>query len=161
MSKELRGSCAAPTANEIRLDARVGNLENVMSLLDAQLEKQECPRRAKMALELAAEEVFVNIAMYAYAPGTGEVTIRVCPDGGEQEGASAHAQNRRVVITFMDQGVPYDPLAKEDPDVTLPASQRRIGGLGVYLVKQNVDDISYEYRDGSNVLTLVKEYPVR
>lgn len=93
------------------------------------------------------EEVYVNIAHYAYAPGTGEVTVRL---------AFAEAP-KKAVITFIDSGVPFDPLAKADPDVTLSAEERDIGGLGIYMTKKTMDEVHYEYKDGHNILTLTKE----
>ena len=99
-----------------------------------------------MQVDVAVEELFVNIAHYAYAPDTGSATIRVAP----------RQDPKGVAITFVDRGVPYDPLAKEDPDVTLSAEERQIGGLGIYMVKKSMDDMQYEYRDGQNVLTIVK-----
>ena len=134
--------------NSITLEATVRNLPLIMAFLGERLDAWGCPMRKRMAIELAVEEVYVNIANYAYAPGSGEATMRV-----ELETSDAA---RTIVITFIDQGIPYDPLAREDPDVTLPTGKRRIGGLGIFLVKQQMDDVAYEYRDGSNVLTLKK-----
>ena len=101
-----------------------------------------------MQLDVAAEEIFVNIAHYAYAPNTG--TARVSLEiAGDVPTAT---------VTFMDRGVPYDPLAKPDPDVTLDAEHRSVGGLGVYMVKQTMDEVRYAYEDGQNVLTMVKRF---
>ena len=88
----------------------------------------------------------MNIAQYAYAPKTGQATIRV---GTEKDPAA-------VSITFIDRGVPYDPLAKPDPDVMLSAQDRQIGGLGIFMVKKSMSSMAYEYRDGQNVLTIKK-----
>ena len=88
----------------------------------------------------------MNIAHYAYAPGTGSATIHF----------EARTDPKRAVITFTDSGIPYDPLSRPDPDVTLSAEERQIGGLGIFMVKKSMDDIWYEYRDGHNVLTIVK-----
>ena len=126
--------------------AAVENLDRVLAFVDAELEKADCSMKAQMQIDVAVEEVFVNIAHYAYAPGQGSATIRVQPD----------EENRSVAITFIDGGIPYDPLAKPDPDVTLSAEERQIGGLGIFMVKKSMDDVRYEYRDGQNVLTIVK-----
>ena len=134
--------------NSITLEATVRNLNLIMAFLGERLDAWGCPMRKRMAIELAVEEVYVNIANYAYTPGSGEAAMRV-----ELETSDAA---RTIVVTFIDQGVPYDPLAREDPDVALPTGKRRIGGLGIFLVKQQMDDVAYEYRDGSNVLTLKK-----
>ena len=99
-----------------------------------------------MQISLAAEEVFVNIAHYAYAPDKGRAVVRVEVSGDPVS----------VTITFMDHGMPYDPLGNEDPDLTLSAEERQIGGLGVFLVKKTMDDVNYEYKNGQNILTLKK-----
>ena len=132
---------------ELDITAVLENLDTVLQFVDTHLEQAECSPKIQMQIDLAVEEIFVNIANYAYHPETGPATVRVevRPDGSA------------VTITFIDQGVPFDPLAKEDPDVTLPSEQRKVGGLGVFFVKQNMDDIQYEYLNGSNILTLKKE----
>ena len=98
--------------------------------------------------DIAIDEIFGNIASYAYAPGTGKVTVQIRVDD----------KARAVRITFIDSGVPYNPLAKEDPNVKLSAEERKIGGLGIFLVKKSMDDMIYEYKDGKNRLTLVKKF---
>lgn len=132
---------------ELDITAVLENLDTVLQFVDTHLEQADCSPKIQMQIDLAVEEIFVNIANYAYHPETGPATVRVevRPDGSA------------VTITFIDHGVPFDPLAKEDPDVTLPSEQRKVGGLGVFLVKQNMDDIQYEYLNGSNILTLKKE----
>ena len=130
--------------SELTIEAKVENLNEVLAFVDERLEELDCPMKAQMQLDVAVEEIFVNIASYAYAPGTGSATIRF----DREEGA--------VCITFVDSGVPYDPLAKEDPDVTLSAEERGIGGLGIYMVKKSVDDMNYVYRNGQNILSIRK-----
>lgn len=132
---------------EITLEARIENVSKAIEMVDAELEKLECPMKAQMQMELAVDEIFTNIASYAYAPGTGEASVRF--DFDPEEGT--------VTVTFTDSGVPYDPLKKEDPDVSLPAEERSIGGLGIFLVKKTMDDMRYEFRNGQNVLTLKKK----
>ena len=122
------------------------NLPRVLSFIDGHLEQAGCPVKAQMQIDVAAEEIFVNIAHYAYAPDRGKAVVRVEVSGDPVT----------VSLTFIDHGVPYDPLLREDPDVTLPAEERQIGGLGVFLVKQTMDDVNYVYRDGKNILTLKK-----
>ena len=158
MSRVFQSNGADPAVNELRVTADVNNLQSVMSFLQTHLDAQDCPRKARMAIELAVEEVFVNIAMYAYVSGNGEVTVRICPSGDGPADETAPEGSRGIEVTFIDQGIPYDPLAREDPDVTLPANQRRIGGLGIFLIKQQMDDVTYEHRDGSNILTLKKQF---
>lgn len=129
---------------ELTIEARIENLNEVLAFIDTQLEELDCPMKAQMQIDVAVEEIFVNIASYAYAPNTGNATIRF-----EQE------QNN-VYITFIDSGIPYDPLAKEDPDISLSAEERGIGGLGIYMVKKAVDDMKYVYKDGQNILSIGK-----
>jgi anti-sigma regulatory factor (Ser/Thr protein kinase) len=95
---------------------------------------------------VAAEEIFVNVASYAYTSGIGSVAIEV----------NFEEKPKAVAIRFIDSGIPYNPLEKEDPDVTLPAEKRGIGGLGVFMVKKSMDEVTYEYKDGKNHLTIRK-----
>ena len=131
---------------EMTFRAKVDRLDEVLAFVDAEATKLGCQLRCQMQIDVAVEELFVNIANYAYTPGEGDVTIRIDPvkEGGALE------------ITFIDRGVPYDPLAKPDPDVTLSAEERQIGGLGIFMVKKSMDDMRYEYRDGQNILTIIK-----
>lgn len=140
------------SAYEIKVTASVENLPGVIKFLNTHLDNWGSSLKVKSTIELAVEEIFVNIASYAYTPGTGDVTIRVGLEEADGEDAA-----RTVAITFIDQGVPYDPLKREAPDVSLPASQRQIGGLGIFLVRKTMDDMSYEYRDNSNMLTIKKQ----
>ena len=131
---------------ELKIRALLSNMSQALAFVDGELEKLSCPIRTQTQIDIAVEEMFVNIASYAYAPGEGDVLLRV-------EAAPAGC----VSITLLDTGTPYNPLAKPDPDVTLPAKDRQIGGLGIYMVKKSMDDMKYEYRDGQNILTLVKK----
>ncbi|MBP1537522.1 MAG: ATP-binding protein [Ruminococcus sp.] len=126
--------------------AKTENLDTVIDFVNEHLEGVECPMKIQMQIDVAVEEIFVNIANYAYGTGEGPATVRINVDN----------QNKIVDITFIDNGVPYDPLAKEDPDITLSAQERQIGGLGIFMVKKSMDDVTYEYRDGHNILTLKK-----
>ncbi len=138
----------APAAdpNELTLDATTENLDNVLAFVDERLEAVDCPPKVQMQIDVAVEELFVNIAHYAYKPNTGTATIRF-----EKTDDPLVAE-----ITFINGGVPYDPLAKPDPDVTLSAEERQIGGLGIYMVKKSMDDVRYKYEDGKNILTIRK-----
>ena len=131
---------------ELTVTATVENIEVVTDFVNEQLEAFDCPMRAQMQIDIAIDELFGNIAHYAYNPDVGEATVRI--DVTEDPLA--------VVITFVDNGVPYDPLAKSDPDVTLSAEDREIGGLGIFMVKKTMDEITYEYKDGQNILTIKK-----
>jgi len=130
---------------ELKVEARMENLEKVLQFLDQELEEMGCGIKAQMQLDIAVEEIFVNIVHYAYAPGTGFATIRI------------EREDNRVSVTFMDSGVPYNPLEKADPDVTLSAEEREIGGLGIFMVKKSMDLMHYEYRNGMNILKLYKK----
>ena len=130
----------------LRLPARTDRLPEVLAFLEQRLEQMDCPPKAQMQINVAAEEIFVNIASYAYAPGTGEA--EVCVDEDEAPGY--------VTITMTDCGTPFDPLAKEDPDTELPAQERGIGGLGIFMTKKLMDEVSYEYKDGRNILKMKK-----
>ena len=133
--------------NELELEAVTENLPEVQLFVEERLGATDCPPKAQMQIALAVEEIFVNIAHYAYAPDKGKATVRV----------EVSEEPVRVTITFIDHGIPYDPTAKEDPDVTQKAENRRIGGLGIYLTKQVMDDVVYEYKDNQNILTLKKD----
>ena len=132
--------------NELEIDAEEAKLAEVQTFVEERLEAVDCPMKALMQINVAVEEIFVNIASYAYVPEKGKAKVRVEISG----------EPVSVTITFEDRGIPYDPVAREDPDITLPASQRAIGGLGIFMTKQIMDDVAYEYRDGQNILTLKK-----
>lgn len=131
---------------ELIVEATMENLSKVQGFVDEQLEQLACPVKTQMQVDVAVEELFTNIAFYAYHPEIGSATV--CVEVVEKPLA--------VVITFIDNGVPYDPLAKVDPDITLSAEEREIGGLGIYMVKKTMDDISYEYKNGQNILRIKK-----
>ena len=132
--------------SEIEVEAADENLKTVLSFIEDHLNGIDCPPKARMQIGLAAEEIFVNVAHYAYAPKKGNVTIRV----------ELTEEPKEARITFIDRGLPYDPLQKADPDVTLSAEDRPIGGLGIFVTKKVMDDVAYEYRSGQNILTMRK-----
>ena len=132
---------------ELTIAAEIENIEAVTDFVNEQLEALDCPMKAQMQIDIAIDELFSNIAHYAYNPEIGQATVRV----------EVIKDPLAVTITFIDNGVPYDPLAKADPDTTLSAEERDIGGLGIYMVKKSMDDITYEYKDGQNILTIKKK----
>ena len=134
--------------NELEIRAVRENLPQVIDFTERILDEADCPMKARMQITLAVEEVFVNIASYAYTSEEGLATIR----------AEITDDPRSAVITFIDSGKPYDPLAKNDPDVTLSAEDREIGGLGIFMVKNLVDDMRYSYQDGKNILSILKKF---
>lgn len=131
---------------EMTVAADVANLSGVIAFVEAELAAGNCLPRIVMQVTLAVEEIYVNIARYAYFPDVGDATIRCTVDGPPL----------RVIVQFLDRGKPYNPLAGKDPDVDAPLEDREVGGLGVFLAKKSMDDIEYEYRDGMNILTLRK-----
>lgn len=133
---------------ELTIDAKIENLAAVTAFVDEQLEQLDCPVKTQMQVDIVIDELFSNIANYAYNPEIGVATVRV----------EVTDDPLAVVITFIDNGVPYDPLAKADPDITLSAEEREIGGLGIYMVKKTMDDVSYEYKDGQNILRIKKKF---
>ncbi len=133
---------------EITVEADKNKLSDVLSFVDEQLEEADCPMKAQMQIDVVIEEIFVNIASYAYAPGTGSASVFTDVSGNPGS----------ATIIFRDTGVPYNPLEKEDPDITLSADERQIGGLGIFMTKKLMDEVSYEYENGENVLRLVKRF---
>lgn len=132
---------------EITLAATLENLTSVQEFIEGELESCDCPMKAAMQISVAVEEIYVNIAHYAYHPTVGEATVRCAVDGDPLQ----------VTIQFLDSGKPFDPLAKPDADITLSAEEREIGGLGILMVKKSMDDVQYQYKDGCNILTLKKQ----
>ena len=132
--------------DELRIEAKVEKLDEVLEFMQEYLDKQDCSPKVGIQLAVAVEEIYVNIAHYAYVDreGTGDAIIRFNMEGNQ------------LVITFIDSGIPFDPLAKADPDVTLSVEERQIGGLGIYMVKKSMDDVKYERKDDQNILTLYK-----
>jgi len=136
----------ADRMESLTVEARTENLPQVLAFVDGKLEAAGCSMKTQMQIDVAVEEIFVNIALYAYAPGSGEAVITM--ETGED-----------AVIGFHDRGTPFDPLAKEDPDVTLSAEKRQIGGLGIFMVKKSMDEMNYRYENGENILTIRKKLP--
>ncbi len=130
---------------EITLKATTDNLSTVTGFIDGILEENNCPMAIHMQVDISLEEIFVNIAHYAYTPDEGDATIR------------CGVEDNVLTIEFIDSGKPFDPLKKPDPDVTLSADERKIGGLGIYMVKNYMDSVSYEYTDNKNKLVIVKK----
>lgn len=131
---------------EITVPAKLEELDRVTEFINGELEACGCSAREQMQIDIAVEEIYVNIARYAYHPTVGTATVR-CTVGGDP---------LQVTIQFQDEGRFYNPLEKKDPDLTLSAEERQIGGLGIYMVKKSMDDISYEYQNGKNILTIRK-----
>ena len=131
---------------ELVVEADRNNFLKVQSFIDEQLEDAGCPMLTQIAIDVAVEEIFVNIASYAYDQEIGVAVVQV----------EMLNEPLSVEITFIDNGKQYNPLAKPDPDITLGVKERKKGGLGIYMVKNSMDDMRYEYRDGKNILTIKK-----
>lgn len=131
----------------ITVPAETAALETVNAFIQEKLEAIDCPKRARMQMKLAVEEIFVNISSYAYHPEIGQAEVGVDIDGDPPT----------VTIRFLDQGRPFNPLEKPDADITLSAQDREIGGLGILLIKKIMDQVDYAYENGKNILTIKKE----
>ena len=132
---------------EMTIAATVENIDVVTDFVNEQLEALDCPMKAQMQIDIAIDELFGNIAHYAYSPNVGEATVRV----------EVLEEPLSVVISFIDGGIPYDPLSAQDPDTTLAAEERAIGGLGIFMVKKSMDEITYRYEGGKNIPTIRKQ----
>lgn len=133
---------------ERTLDATIENIETVTEFVNEQLAACNCPKKAMAQIDIAIDELFGNIAHYAYNPYVGPVTVRV----------EVKEEPMSVILTFIDSGVPYDPLNRKNPDTSLSSEEREIGGLGIYIVKKSMDKITYEYKDGQNILRVKKHF---
>lgn len=131
---------------EITVDATIDNVQTITDFVDERLEEMNCPVKAQMQIDIVIDELCSNVARYAYSDRTGKVTVSV----------DTVDKPMKVWLTFTDEGVPYNPLAKEDPDITLSAEERKLGGLGIYMVKKMMDEFHYEYKDGKNIVTVCK-----
>ena len=127
--------------------AKTEALSDVLGFVDQMLDCFECPMKIQTAVCVAIEEVFVNVAHYAYGDGEGDMTLGI---GYDEE-------NRTITFRMSDRGVPFDPLKKPDPDITLSADEREIGGLGIFIAKKTMDSISYAYKNNENILTMIKK----
>ena len=127
--------------------AKTEALNDVLAFVEETLESFDCPMKNQMALCVAMEEIFVNVAHYAYPGSEGDMTLAI---GLEEE-------SRTVTFRISDKGVPFDPLQKPDPDITLAAEDREIGGLGIFITKKTMDSLSYAYENGENILTMTKK----
>ena len=121
-------------------------MPEVIDFIDRELDELGCSEKTKAQINIAIDELYGNIASYAYGEENGEVTVII--EGDSTPGA--------VSISFQDEGKPFNPLESREPDITLPARERTIGGLGIFMVKKSMDDVRYEYRDGKNILTIRK-----
>lgn len=132
---------------EITVPATIENVEKVTNFVNTELDKLGCPSKAKAEIDIAIDELFSNIANYAYNPEIGKATVKFEIENNPQA----------VIITFMDNGKPFDPLLREDPNINLAIEDRDIGGLGIFMVKKTMDSVEYEYKDNHNILKIKKQ----
>lgn len=133
-------------SKELQVEAVRERLPEVMDFIRRHLEMAHCPAKERMQIEVAVEEVFVNIADYAYSPEMGR--IKVCVEFS--------AGFVTVSITFPDSGAPHDLPSHRDPEINAPSEERGTAGMGILIAKKIMDEVTYEYRDGCNVLKLKK-----
>lgn len=131
---------------ELVVPAEMKELDHVQQFIAGQLKMVDCSQKAQFQIEIAVEEIFVNIVSYAYRPEIGKATIRCEVD----------KENLQIIIEFQDHGKQFDPLAKKDADISGEALLDREGGLGILMVKKSMDDINYRYENGKNILTIRK-----
>ena len=150
--------------NNLKIPAVIDNLAEVLKTVDAQLDAEGCPLKIKLQIDIAVEELFVNIANYAYKPDTGDAdilreTMDSCPipEDAQKDMSESEKKGKWLRVTLSDSGTPFNPLSKEDPDVTLPAQERRIGGLGIFMVKKSMDYMYYEFKDDKNNISICKK----
>ncbi len=128
----------------ITVEAKIENIDVVTDFVNTILEENCCPMKIQMQIDVVVDEIFGNIAHYAYGAEGGNASVQA----GIEEG--------KMVLIFTDHGIPYNPLENKDPDITLSLEEREIGGLGIYMVKKMMDELSYKYADGQNILRMKK-----
>ena len=127
--------------------AKTEALSYVLGFVEQMLDSFECPIKIQVALCVAIEEVFVNVAHYAYGEGEGNMSLGI---GFDEE-------SRAITFRMTDKGIPFDPLKKPDPDISLSADEREIGGLGIFITKKTMDSLTYTYENNENILTMIKK----
>lgn len=131
---------------EYATDSSAANTSPLIDFINSELEAAECSMKAQTQIDIAIDEIFSNISKFAYESEPGPVTVTIETDSA----------TRLATVRFIDKGKPYNPLLAQDPDITLSAEDRQIGGLGIYLVKKTMNDVRYEYNDSQNILTITK-----
>lgn len=125
--------------NELIIEAKLENMDEVLDFVGERI--ADCPAKIQNQIRIAVDEIFSNIALYAYHPGAGNATVRVAVNDG-------------ITVEFEDNGVAYNPLAIDSPDTTLSAEEREIGGLGIFVVKNIMDSVEYRREGNKNILTI-------
>ncbi|MDO4538276.1 MAG: ATP-binding protein, partial [Coriobacteriales bacterium] len=130
--------------------ATIDNVQRAIDFINAELDRRMCPPRVQNRIDIALEELLVNICHYAYADQDepGKMEVKYVYKGSPSS----------ITVELKDQGVPFNPLEHADPDRSLSFDEIEVGGLGIYMVKKSMDDIAYVYDDGSNVLAFRKTW---
>ena len=128
--------------NELIVEAKIENMDAVLGFVGKELE--DCPSKIRNQIMIAVDEIFSNIARYAYDTGIGAAAVRI-------------AAGDDIIVEFEDSGMAYNPLTADNPDTTLPAEERVIGGLGIYMVKNIMDSVEYRREGNKNILTIKKK----
>ena len=134
---------------ELVLKATLENVSKATAFIDEQLEAHDCSFKAQMQIDVAIDELLANISSYAYRDQAEGGDVRIS--------FSYEDSSRMATIVLMDQGIPFNPLEQEEPDTELPAEERAIGGLGIFLVRKTMDHMNYRYDQGSNIVTIQKK----
>lgn len=129
----------------LTVHADIQNLSEIFEFIVEELPEDSQNGKLQQDIELICEEIFVNICNYAYGDKTGMAEIETDISEG------------KLTIIFRDSGIPFNPLTRQNPDISLPPEERNIGGLGIYLVKRLADEVSYRYDENTNILTVVKK----
>ena len=133
--------------------ASMERLEEVMSALEQDLKQAGCGEDDRRLIEISAEELFTNIASYAYGGREGQMWL-------QWDIRRAEPEQREVTVSFQDEGIPYDPFARQDPDISLPIEERPVGGLGIYMTKKFMDHVEYRHENGRNVTIIAKKFRI-
>ena len=136
------------SVSEYHTTASLENLEGISAFAGEILDSLSCPPKARNQIRVAIDEIFSNISNYAYDGADGPVTVSI----------EEKQDPRSVILRFIDAGKPFDPLSAPEPDLSLPIEDRPVGGLGIFLVRKTMDDVTYEYRDGKNILSIEKKF---
>ena len=128
------------------MSAKIENIGTMTEELNAWFEENDVSMKVILQMDVVLDEMLSNIAFYAYGDTPGDMTVE----------ASMINDNKTLKLVFSDTGIAFDPLKKPDPDITLSAEERKIGGLGIFMVKKTMDHVSYERKDDTNIFTVEK-----
>ncbi len=130
---------------ELTLPATIENIDVATDFIDEELEAHNCPMKAITQINIALDELFSNIARYAYPDSQGMATVRIDID------------SERIFLQLADSGIEFNPLKNDDPDITASIDNRSVGGLGIFMVKKTMDEVKYEYINNQNIISIIKK----